>query len=64
MMTQERPGDALTVLEAAAKYRVNPETVRRWAREGRISAKKVRNMIFVYPNQVQESSRYEEETNG
>ena len=54
MLTQERPIDSLSVLEAAAKYGVHPETVRRWAREGRIAAQKVGNMIFVRPSDVDE----------
>lgn len=53
MIAEERPTDALSVMEAAVKYDVNPETVRRWAREGRIAAKKFGNMIFVRPADVE-----------
>ena len=53
-MTQESPVGHLSVLEAAANYGVHPETVRRWAREGRIPAQKVGNMIFVRPIEVEE----------
>ena len=63
MLTQERPIDLLSVLEAAAKYRVHPETVRRWAREGRVSAKKIGNMIFVRPKDMDQIMRMEVKKN-
>lgn len=39
-MTTTQP-DLMTPDEVAALYRVNPNTVKRWAREGRVPARKV-----------------------
>lgn len=38
--------DLLTVAEVARQCNVNPETVRRWAREDKIPAQRVGNMLF------------------
>ena len=38
MVEQNRRDDLLTPAEVAALFRVNPKTVTRWARAGRISA--------------------------
>ena len=62
-MTHEKPMDLLSVLEAAAKYRIHPETVRRWAREGRVPAKKIGSMIFVRPKDIEEITQTEEDKN-
>ena len=53
MVTQERPADTVTVLEVAAKYRLNPETVRRWVREGKLAARKLGNVIFMRAEDVE-----------
>ena len=64
MMTRESPPEALSVLEIAAEYGIHPETVRRWAREGRIPAQKVGNMIFVRPSDVEELMQMRREIHG
>ena len=51
--TQERPTDTVTVLEVAAKYGVNPETVRRWVREGKLAARRLGNVIFMRAEDVE-----------
>lgn len=53
-MTQERPSDCITVLEVSASYGVNPETVRRWVREGKLSARKLGNMLFIGIHDIEE----------
>ena len=53
VVTQERPADTVTVLEVAAKYRLNPETVRRWVREGKLAARKLGNVIFMRAEDVE-----------
>ena len=54
MMAQESPPEALSVLEVAAECGVHPETVRRWAREGRVPARKFGNTIFILAADVEE----------
>lgn len=49
MVATENPPNVLTVLEVAAAYGVHPETVRRWVREGRMAGRKVGNMVFIRP---------------
>ena len=47
MIRTDRPmGDMLTVSEVARQCDVNPETVRRWAREEKVPASRVGNMLF------------------
>ena len=46
MVSNDRPGGTLTVLEIARRYHLNPETVRRWAREEKVPAQRVGNMLF------------------
>lgn len=38
--------EMLTVSEVAHQLKVNPETVRRWAREGKVPAQRIGNMLF------------------
>jgi excisionase family DNA binding protein len=42
----------LTVPEVAKRLRKNPETVRRWIREGKLAAQKIGNQHFVEENAV------------
>jgi len=42
----------LTVPEVAKRLRKNPETVRRWIREGKLPARKIGNQHFVEENEV------------
>jgi excisionase family DNA binding protein len=53
MVTTENPPDALTILAVAAADGVHPETVRRWVREGKVPAKKVGNMVFIRPGDLE-----------
>ena len=47
MVKADRPeGDMLTVSEVAKRCNVNPETVRRWAREEKVPACRVGGMLF------------------
>jgi len=47
MIRTDRPmGDMLTVSEVARQCDVNPETVRRWAREEKVPASRVGGMLF------------------
>ena len=47
MIKPDRPeADMLTVSEVAKKCNVNPETVRRWAREEKVPASRVGGMLF------------------
>lgn len=43
---------SLTVPEVAKRLRKNPETVRRWIREGKLAAQKIGNQHFVEENEV------------
>ena len=45
-MDNNNPIGTLTVLEVARQYHLNPETVRRWAREEKVPAQRVGNMLF------------------
>ena len=47
LVSQERPADCITVLEVSASYGVNPETVRRWVREGKLAARRLGNMLYI-----------------
>lgn len=42
----------LTVSEVAKRLGKNPETVRRWIREGKLPAQKIGNQHFVEDNEV------------
>ena len=43
----DTPGDdMLTVSQVSRQFKVNPETVRRWAREDKVPAQKIGNMLF------------------
>ena len=53
MVNSDRPIDTLTVMEVARQYGVNPETVRRWAREDKVPAKRVGNMLFFQARDVE-----------
>ena len=46
MLDNDRPDGTLTVSEIARQYHLNPETVRRWAREEKVPAQRVGNMLF------------------
>ena len=47
MIKADRPEvDMLTVSEVAKQCNVNPETVRRWAREEKVPASRVGGMLF------------------
>ena len=46
MVSNDRPGGTLTVSEVARQFKLNPETVRRWAREDKVPAQRVGNMLF------------------
>ena len=47
MVKTDRPeGDMLTVSEVAKQCNVNPETVRRWAREEKVPSSRVGGMLF------------------
>ena len=47
MIKTDRPeGDMLTVSEVARQCNVNPETVRRWAREEKVPASRVGSILF------------------
>jgi hypothetical protein len=39
--------EMVTVREAAAEYRRNPETIRRWVWAGKLPAKKLGNQLFI-----------------
>lgn len=58
------PTDSYSVLDVAAKYGVHPETVRRWAREKRIPAQKIGNMIFISPEDLENLITKKERKNG
>ena len=53
MVKTDRPeGDMLTVSEVAKQCNVNPETVRRWAREEKVPASRVGGMLFFRPKDI------------
>ena len=57
MITIERPEDTITVIEAAKISEVNPETIRRAIREGKLPARKIGNTFFIHKNDM---NRYEQ----
>ena len=57
MITFERPEDTVTVIEAAKTIELNPETIRRAIREGKLPALKIGNTFFIHKNDL---DRYEQ----
>lgn len=52
MLQSYRPNDTLTVMEAAKKCKVNPETVRRWIREEKLPAQKLGQVFYIRSEDV------------
>lgn len=51
----------LTVLDAAARLHKNPETVRRWIREGKLPARKVGLQYLVDPADLPDEGHRDDE---
>jgi excisionase family DNA binding protein len=56
-VTQDRPANSLTVMEVADRCGVNPETVRRWVREGKLAARRFGNTLFVSTEAIEKMVR-------
>lgn len=52
MIANNQPDGTLTVMDVARLLQLNPETVRRWAREGKIPATKWGNMILFEADKI------------
>ena len=51
-MDNNNPVGTLTVSQVARQYHLNPETVRRWAREEKVPAQRVGNMLFFQADDI------------